>query len=283
MQTRVLAAAGGALLALGLSLFDWRPAFAGSAAPPARDVCCAEEILPDDCRLDGNGATNAGPVAALPTTTLASTLGAERRAELALAIPDPALRTRTLAGILSAWAATDAGAALIWLERHFVADKPLLVQSIGEGLAADPAGATFALTYLAQDREHGALLAGALVRALANDGRAASAVRLARVEPEGWRHEWATVAFTNLAYADAVAALEAVATVDDPPLRRTIAAAIIAGWAEQDPEELARHADAFTAPEERARALSVAVAEWAQRDPAGARSFVATIGPWGSP
>ncbi|HLP01914.1 MAG TPA: hypothetical protein VK163_07805 [Opitutaceae bacterium] len=276
MQTRSLAAASGALLALGVSLFALRPVLAGPAAISARDVCCAEGT-PSMAPFSGDNSarppTPVGAARTVPLATTVDTLSPELRADLALTIGDAGQRAAALAEALSAWAATDAGSALVWLERHPHEDHALLAQAIGEGLAADPAGATFALTYLEQDRERGALLAGALVRSLAARGQSAAAVRLARVSPEGWSHEWATVAFTNLAYEDAASALETLSAVLDLSLRPTIAAAIISGWSERDPAELAHNADVFARPEERAVALTTALAKWQERAPDAARSF----------
>ncbi|HLP09046.1 MAG TPA: hypothetical protein VK178_12840, partial [Opitutaceae bacterium] len=77
----------------------------------------------------------------------------------------------------------------------------------------------------------------------------------------------------NLAYEDAASALETLSAVRDLSLRPTIAAAIIAGWSERDPAELAQNIDAFARPEERAVALATALAKWQERDPAAARAF----------
>lgn len=227
MQTRSLAAASGAFFALALLAF--RPALARPEAPPP---------APD--QRNGNSAVAPSPFPRWQAEPVVRSAPADRpspeiRAERALTLADGPARTAALAESLAAWAAVDAGAALVWLERHSEQDKPLLTQSIGEGLAADPAAATFAMTFLAQDHEAGALLAGALVQALAAQGDAAAAARLARATPEGWSHEWATVAFTNLAYEDTATALESLATINDPALRRTTAAAIVAGWSERDP------------------------------------------------
>lgn len=217
-----------------------------------------------------------------PVGASADELSPEARAEAALAVLDPVRRARELSRALSAWAAVDAGGALVWLDLHPEQEPRLLVQAIGEGAAADPTAATFALTYLAQDRELGASLAGALVRALAAQGDADAAVRLASAAaPDGWSHEWATVAFTNLAYEDAATALEALAAVREPGLRRTTAAAIIAGWSERDPAELAQHADVFEGPAERTAALAAALEKWEHRDPAAAAAFLTAAHPRG--
>ncbi len=235
MQTRLVAAASGALFALGLSLLALRPAVARPDAAASAPGLSAGEVLPTRAA--------ALPPAAGPAIRPVSTLppSPEIRAEVALTIGDREQRTAALAEALAAWAVSDAGDALVWLERHPAQDKALLTQAIGEGLATDPAGTTFALSYLSQDREFGGALAGALVRALAAHGNSPAAVRLANATPAGWAREWATVAFTNLAYEDAATALEALAAVGDPTLRRTAAAAIIAGWAERDPAECAAY------------------------------------------
>lgn len=215
--------------------------------------------------------------------TAAEAVAPEIRAEIALTVADDTTRNRALADALTGWATTDAGAALVWLECHPEQACLELMGAIGEGLASDPAAASFALTYLAQDRESGALLAGALVRALGTQGDATGALRLTRAAPEGWAHEWATTAFTNLAYEDVATALDALAGIEDPALRPTAAAAIIAGWAERDPAELASHADVFAEPAERTAALETALAVWQQRDPVGAALFAAgTTPPSGS-
>lgn len=204
-------------------------------------------------------------------------LGYETQADLALRIGDANLRAAELATILSEWASSDAGAALFWLFAHSEQNIPLLVPSIGAGLAADPTGATFALAFLDQDHDNGAALAGALVRTLAARGDSAAAVRLAQTEPANWRHEWANVAFMNLAYEDAASALEALSGVDDPALLQTTASAIIAGWAERDPVELAHHIEVFGSPALRDEALATALANWEARDPNGAAAFAAAI------
>jgi hypothetical protein len=276
VQTRFLAAASGALLVLGLALFAPRPAIARPAT--TRTACRVGEsrsvpLFPGYARTTAPRHPPSGTESSEP----AAILSPELRADLALTDADPVRRTAALAEILCDWAATDAASALVWVELHPSEDRAFLVQAIGEGLAADPVGATLALVYLAQDHDTGAPLAGALVRALAAGGRTASAMRLVQAKLEGWNHEWATVAFANLAYEDAAAALEAIAPVGDPSLRRTIAAAIIAGWSERDPAELARNVDAFAQPEERANALATALAKWALRDPAAAHSFVASV------
>lgn len=200
----------------------------------------------------------------------------ETWAELSLRVLDPVKRTVALSDALRAWSATDPGAALVWLSSHPGEETAFLVQSIGEGSASDPATAIpFALTYLAQDRELGALLAGALVRGLAERGDAGSAVQLARAAPEGWEHQWTSVAFTNLAYEDAATALEQLSTTQDPALHRTMAAAIIAGWAERDPAELAANADVFAVSADRAAAKAAALRKWQQRNPDEAGSLAA--------
>ena len=259
MQTRSLAAASGALVVLGFSLLALRAAAARPAATPEPSGGIVSAPAPtDDFRHWGCAASTAPAPGTTKSVAAAPAPAPEIQAEIALTISDTPQRAATLADALAAWATIDAGAALVWLERHPEQDKALLTQAIGEGLASDPAATTFALTYLAQDREFGALLAGALVRALAAHGDATGAVRLAHAAPEGWAHEWATIAFANLAYADAATALEAIAAVRDPALRRTTAAAIIAGWAECDPAGLAQHADVFIVPAERSAALAAA-------------------------
>ncbi|MFT3830812.1 MAG: hypothetical protein QM691_14000 [Opitutaceae bacterium] len=279
MQTRSLAAASGALFALGVSLLALRPVLAGTVAVPGRDFR-EPEGNPASAPFSGDWFARpllrADSACHDSSSAIAAPGPPELRAELALTVGDAAERTAQLDAALCDWAMTDAGSALVWLERHPREDHALLVQAIGDGLAADPVGTTFALSYLAQDRERGALLAGALVRSLAARGESAAAVRLARAAPEGWSHEWATVAFANLAYEDAASALATLAAVGDPSLRSTIAAAIISGWCERDPAELARSADAFARPEERAVALATALAEWRERDPAAARTFAAS-------
>lgn len=205
------------------------------------------------------------------------TLGHETRADLALRNGNADCCADELAAILAAWSAEDAGAALIWLSQHPFPDTSRLMQAIGEGLADDPTGPTFALAYLAQDHGNGSLLAGPLVRELAARNESASAVRVARTAPEGWSHEWATVAFANLAYEDAATALEALAGIDDPALQRTTATAIIAGWAERDPAELAQHLGAFGSADLRAEALVTAIDRWTRLDPAAAAEFAASL------
>ncbi len=275
------------MVALGLSLLALRSA-AARPAPVATDFTCLAPALPAPAPPATDIAQSLDtPPLSRPLGSSARSLAraARRSPEMevgeALRLTNFQLRTAALASALAAWAATDAGAALVWLDQHPAEDTALLAQAIGEGLAADPAATPFALAYLAQDRELGSLLAGALVRTLAAQGKATAAVRLARAHPEGWAHEWATVAFANLAYEDAATALEALAAVGDPALRRTTAAAIIAGWAERDPAELARHAAVFSAPAEHRAARATALEKWRQRDPAAAALFAATLLPRG--
>lgn len=289
MQTRTLAAATGVLVALGAALLSLRSApvretagtRGGGTVEHAANTAISDWSDRTD-RADPSDLPGAPPALAVLRASAVGRPAApspEAEAEAALPLFDPVRRTRALGDALRTWAQTDAGAALVWLDGHPEQETALLVQAVGEGAAHDPGAVTFALTYLAQDRELGALLAGALVRTLAEHGDAGAAVQLARAAPESWEHEWTTVAFTNLAYEDAATALEELARTEDPALRRTMAGAIIAGWAERDPAELAQHADVFNETATRTAALHVALTKWQQRDPAGASAFAAALAP----
>ena len=276
MQTRSVAAASGALVALGFSFLALRSSGALPAADEARP---AAAVLTASPSTQAHASTTISVPATRPSPARGPAASPEAQAEAAVRLTGRAQRTAVLHDTLALWSTTDAGAALVWLEQHPEQDQPALLEAIGEGLAADPAGTTFALAYLAQDHERGARLAGSLVRTLAAARDSHAAARLARATPEGWAHEWATVAFATLAYEDAATALAALTEIDDPALRRTTAAALIAGWAERDPAELAEHATVFTAPAEQAAALAVALPQWRQIAPAAAARFVAALGP----
>lgn len=278
MQTRTLAAASSLLLAL-------------VAMPLALRLAAAQwSTTADRGSINGPSTPAAAPVAttrvpaptvAVATTAVPPELSCETRANLARTAGNPAARTEALAAILAEWAETDAGGALVWLDQHSELDQTQLVQAIGEGLAADPAAAPFALTYLAQDHELGALLTGALLHSLAAQGDSAAAVRLALAQPEDWSDEWTGIGFSALAYEDAAAALAALAEITDSAQRRATAAAIIDGWADRDPSELAQHAEVFDLPTERVAAREVALLVWQQRDPAAAAAFAAASSPRG--
>ncbi len=240
MQTRLVAATSAVCAALAFAFLALRSSGAQNGTEEARRL-----IGPPPATLGSSahathvGATEARHQSAPPDTSPSP----HAEAEAALRLKNQNQRTAALCDALALWSTADAGDALVWLTQHPEQDQAVLLQSIGEGLAADPAAATFAMTFLAQDHEAGALLAGALVQALAAQGDGPAAVRLARATPEGWTHEWATVAYASLAYEDATTALESLATINDPALRSTTAAAIIAGWSARDPAGLARYAE----------------------------------------
>lgn len=293
MQPRTIAAALTAALAC-CAVWLWlrpSPNTTPAVVELASAVCVAPVV---ENRPPTSTAAAAGP-AEKPVSRIAEEIRAqavgrvnapevtpETWADLASRIVDPVKRTVALSDALRAWSATDPGAALVWLSMHPEEETTFLVQSIGEGAAHDPAQAIpFALTYLAQDRELGALLAGALVRGLAERGEAQSAVQLARAAPEGWEHQWTSVAFTNLAYEDAATALEQLSAVENPALHRTMAAAIISGWAERDPAELASHSNVFAVGADRDAARELALRKWHERDPAAAEAFAGAKAPRG--
>ncbi len=280
MQTRFLAAASGACAVLGLALLALRPAVARSVdglAPPgvpprplvASAAASARHFHDTPCA--GPGATLARPDRDSPSPEL--------RAQLALTIGDPRRRAQELTEALAAWAQSDAGDALVWLARHAEQDAAPLLAAIGEGLAADPAGSTFALSLLSQDPEFGAQLAGPLVRTLAEQGRPSAAARLACATPANWTHEWATIAFATLAFEDPAAALASLDLLERPDLQRTATAALIAGWAASSPADLARHAARFPQESARQLALATALASWAEQDPEAAAAFASAPTP----
>lgn len=240
VQTRLVAAASGVVVALGFSFLALRSSGAHPGAAGSHPGIAPLTASPT---TRSSASVPASARTTRPTTTRPPERSLEEQSDAAIRPHRGEQGTATLRDTLALWSATDAGAALVWLEQHPEQDQATLLDAIGEGLAANPAGTTFALAYLAQDHERGALLAGSLVRTLAQTGNARGAARLARATPEGWAHEWATVAFTTLGYEDVATALEALATVSDPALRRTTAAAIIAGWSERDPAGLAQYAE----------------------------------------
>lgn len=240
MQTRLVAAASGVLVALGFSLLALRSSGAQTGTDDARQTIGSQPAALPSAPPAAHAGTTRAPHQSAPRATAPTP---QTEADAALQLDNRDQRTAALCDALALWSTADAGGALVWLTQHPEQDQPALLRAIGEGLAADPAAATFAMTLLAQDHEAGALLAGALVQALAAQGDGPAAVRLARATPEGWTHEWATVAYASLAYEDATTALESLATINDPALRSTTAAAIIAGWSARDPAGLARYAE----------------------------------------
>mgnify|MGYP000715202423 CR=1 FL=1 len=73
------------------------------------------------------------------------------------------------------------------------------------------------------------------------------------------------------------AQMQAVHHLSGPSL--VLAGAIIAGWAERDPVELAQNVAVFEEPATRDAALHVALAKWQRRDPAAAEAFASSLTP----
>lgn len=116
----------------------------------------------------------------------------------------------------------------------------------------------------------GTLLIGALIRASAHS----AALELAEAGPETLRAEWMKIIFRSWTESDPSQAPEIADLLRQNGVSGQVLASLAAGWAISAPEQAAGYAVGLPPGEHRTVALSAALNQWIQRNPAAVANWL---------
>lgn len=196
---------------------------------------------------------------------------------LALGESDLSLREDLCYAVLRGWAAFSPDDAATWAMARTEGNKRLDLEAVFAGAVCQPETACLLAARLSA--EYPALSADferMLITALANDGAYETAVRFAMAETFGT--PLLAVAFDRWAASQPEQAWIALTEISDPETRARAFDGLISGWARSDPAATAAYALQLPPSADRARALGLALPQWADRDLVGAWNWASHHG-----
>ncbi len=184
-------------------------------------------------------------------------------------------RTNLMEAVVRGWAGANPDAAAAWAASQTMIDHGQALAAVFHGVARDPEEALRLNARLtAQDPDRAADYGSYLIAALSRVGEFDQAAAFATNGDAEVRVGWLNSAYSSWAADQPQAALEQVAQLTDPTVRRTAFDAAMSRWAYNDPPAAAQYALSLPAGHERTLALTVALREWSAADPVAAAAWM---------
>lgn len=197
--------------------------------------------------------------------------------DLAQSEDEPGRRQEFCNAVLRGWAKSSPDDAAAWAMLRSEGIGRLSMEAVFAGAVSSPERAIqmtarLCMRYPGLSSDFGQML----VTALGKDGAYEAAVRFASVEaPESPLLE---MAFDQWSASKPQQAWKALAKFTDPEARAQALGGLISGWARSDPAATVTYALQLPPGADRARALGMALPQWADRDLLGAWEWVSNHG-----
>jgi hypothetical protein len=253
----------------GLMVLAWLMRGKG-AARSASTATVSNESLPaalqanDAASQPQAGQSNPAPSAGIEEET------SDPKAELAAALQlqGGVDRLNALDNVLTRWAARSPAEALAWARAQNPAIRQLVISFALRGMGTQPREAIrLGLLLISQEPQKTDDYALAVVEGLDNARQFAAALQFADSVSSDSKSDWLDSIFKSWGAADPDAALRVLAA-EPPATHDALFQALADGWAFAQPATLADRALSMPPGQDRQTALSFAVLQWSQQDPA---------------
>lgn len=197
-----------------------------------------------------------------------------RALPLALEHSDSNFRSDLLQAVLRGWAGTDANAAADWALAQSHLEQGQAMAAVFNGAIKQPdKAARLGERLSAENPENAASYGGYLIFALGRVEKFETAANIAATAAAEFRTDLLTIAYHAWGQRQPKLALAAAAALTDPEMQRAAFQATVGGWARANPQELTEVAMNLPAGPDRKLALTTALRQWIDQDPAAAAEW----------